>query len=103
MKINLFAQCLGYKKCSTNYEGGGAADDDDDNDNDDNDDDDNDDNDLGDPGDDEKGESKNPSEFNLEHYGNLLQVGSWQNSEVENLYSPCMYLLEPLCLYTILP
>jgi len=66
MKVNLFAQCLGYKKCSTNYEGGGADDD--------NDDDDNDDNDLGDSGDDEKGESKNPSEGNLEHYGNLLQV-----------------------------
>lgn len=75
MKVNFFAQRLGYKKCSTNDEDGGAAnDDDDDNDNDDNDDDDNYDNDLGDPGDDEKGESKNPSEFNLEHYGNLLQV-----------------------------
>lgn len=67
MKVNLFAQCLGYKKCSTNYEGGGAAADG-------NDDDDNDDNVLGDSGDDEKEKSKNPSEGNLEHYGSLLQV-----------------------------
>lgn len=60
MKVNHLARCLGYKKRSTNYEGG--------------DDDDNDDNDLGDSGDDEKGESRNPLEGNLEHYGNLLQV-----------------------------
>lgn len=46
MKVNLFAQCLGYKQCSTNSEDAAAADDD------------NDDKDLGDSGDDEKGESK---------------------------------------------
>ena len=63
MKVNLFTQCLGYKKCSTNYEGTGDDDDDDD-----------DDNYLGDSGNDEEEESKSPSEGNLEHFGNLFEV-----------------------------